>query len=143
MIGILLLSHGRMAEGMLDTCKLFFGEDVAQIKAICLHADNAPEEFDEWLKQGIEEVDDGHGVIALCDLLFGTPCNRCMYVLNDRVQVITGMNLSLLLELLGKRMMTNDNDEPIDISELDLEGLINTGKEGLVSLNQKVKEMMG
>ena len=37
MIGILLLSHGGMAEGMLDSSKLFFGENIEKIKAISLY----------------------------------------------------------------------------------------------------------
>ena len=36
MIGILLMSHGKMAEGMLDSCQLFFGEAIQQLQALCL-----------------------------------------------------------------------------------------------------------
>ena len=38
MISILLMSHGKMAAGMLDSCKLFFGDDIDHIEAICLEA---------------------------------------------------------------------------------------------------------
>ena len=96
MVGILLMSHGRMAEGMLDSSKLFFGDDIPQIKALCLMASDNPEEFDEKIRAAVEEIDDGQGVIAMCDLLGGTPCNRSALVLNDRLQVITGMNFSIL-----------------------------------------------
>ncbi|MBR6958308.1 MAG: PTS mannose transporter subunit IIA, partial [Erysipelotrichaceae bacterium] len=69
------MSHGRMAEGMLDSSKLFFGDDIPQIKALCLMASDNPEEFDEKIRAAVEEIDDGQGVIAMCDLLGGTPCN--------------------------------------------------------------------
>ncbi|MBQ1304023.1 MAG: PTS sugar transporter subunit IIA [Erysipelotrichaceae bacterium] len=133
MVGILLMSHGRMAEGMLDSSKLFFGDDIPQIKALCLMASDNPEEFDEKIRAAVEEIDDGQGVIAMCDLLGGTPCNRSALVLNDRMQVITGMNFSILLELLGKRMSVND------ISEIDIPELIQVGKDGIISLNEFFK----
>ncbi len=133
MVGILLMSHGRMAEGMLDSSKLFFGDDIPQIKALCLMASDNPEEFDEKIRAAVEEIDDGQGGIAMCDLLGGTPCNRSALVLNDRMQVITGMNFSILLELLGKRMSVND------ISEIDIPELIQVGKDGIISLNEFFK----
>lgn len=135
MVGILLMSHGKMAEGMLDSSKLFFGDDIPQVKALCLMASDNPEDFDERIKEAIAEIDDGQGVIAMCDLLGGTPCNRSAMVLNDRVQVITGMNFSILLELLGKRMTVND------ISELNIGELIQVGKDGIISLNEYFKDL--
>ena len=135
MVGILLMSHGKMAEGMLDSSKLFFGDDIPQVKALCLMASDNPKEFDERIKEAIAEIDDGQGVIAMCDLLGGTPCNRSAMVLNERVQVITGMNFSILLELLGKRMTVND------ISELNIGELIQVGKDGIISLNEYFKDL--
>lgn len=131
MIGILLMSHGKMAEGMLDSSKLFFG-DVEKVKALCLEPGDNPEDFDKRIIDGAKELDDGSGVIAFCDLLGGTPSNRSMYVLNDRIQVITGMNFTMLLELLGQRMSC----ETID--EISIDDLIETGKNGIISLNAMV-----
>lgn len=129
------MSHGKMAEGMLDSSKLFFGDDIPQVKALCLMASDNPEDFDEIIKEALAEIDDGQGVIAMCDLLGGTPCNRSAMVLNDRVQVITGMNFSILLELLGKRMTVND------ISELNIGELVQVGKDGIISLNEYFKDL--
>ena len=130
MIGVMLMSHGKMADGMLDSCKLFFGDEIPQICSVCLLPENSPEEFDEKIKFSISEVDSGNGVLILCDLLGGTPCNRCAYIINNRIQVIAGVNLPILLEFLAIR------DSLEDISELDIETLIFTGSNGLVSLNK-------
>ena len=124
-----------MSEGMLDSCKLFFGDDIQQVKALTLMAGDNPEDFDEKIKAAIAELDDGSGVIGMVDLLGGTPCNRSALILNDRFQVITGMNFSVLLELLGRRMSVDD------ISELDMEDLVQTGKDGILSLNAYFKSM--
>ena len=130
MIGIVLISHGKMADGMLDSCKLFFGEEIPQILSVCLLPENSPEDFDKKIELAISKVDSGDGVLILCDLLGGTPCNRCAYILNDRIQVIAGVNLSILLEFLATR------DSLEDISELDIETLIFAGANGVVSLNK-------
>lgn len=135
MIGILLMSHGKMADGLLDTSKLFFGDDIENIKAICLENGDDPEVFDERIVEGAKEIDDGSGVIALCDLLGGTPSNRSMFCLNERLQVITGMNLPMLLELLGERLSAND------LSEIDIERIIDIGRTGIIDLNDKVQKM--
>ncbi|MBQ0036305.1 MAG: PTS mannose transporter subunit IIA, partial [Firmicutes bacterium] len=58
MKGIIITSHGEMANGILDTSKLFFGEQ-PQMKAFCLKATDNPDDFVEVLKKGIEEVDTG------------------------------------------------------------------------------------
>ncbi|MDO4378713.1 MAG: PTS sugar transporter subunit IIA [Erysipelotrichia bacterium] len=135
MIGILLMSHGKMAEGMLDSCKLFFGDDVEKIKALCLNPEDDPEQFDNRIKEAIKELDDGSGIIAMCDLLGGTPSNRSIYCLSDRFQVITGMNFTMLLELLGRRLNVED------ISEIDLAELMETGKSGIVNINEMIKNI--
>ncbi|MGN1399363.1 MAG: PTS sugar transporter subunit IIA [Erysipelotrichaceae bacterium] len=131
MVGVLLMSHGKMAEGMLDSCKLFFGEDIPQIKALCLCEGDNPELFDDRIREACEEIDDGSGVIALCDLLGGTPSNRSVFCLNENLQVITGMNFTILLEVLATRMNVEK------LSEFDIDGLIEVGKDGIVDLNKK------
>ena len=137
MISILLMSHGKMAAGMLDSCKLFFGDDIDHIEAICLEAGDDPEKFDERINEASKRLDDGSGVIAFCDLLGGTPSNRSMFCLNDRLHVIAGMNFPMLLEVLGQRLSTSD------VSEIDFATLVDTGKDGIVDLNEKVKEIEG
>lgn len=135
MIGILLMSHGKMAEGMLDSCKLFFGDDVEKVKALCLNPEDDPEQFDTRIKEAINELDDGSGIIAMCDLLGGTPSNRSIYCITDRFQVITGMNFTMLLELLGRRLNVDD------VSEIDLAELMDVGKNGIVNINEMIKDI--
>ncbi|MDR1795252.1 MAG: PTS sugar transporter subunit IIA [Erysipelotrichaceae bacterium] len=131
MIGIVLISHGEMAAGILNSCGMFFGEDgLSQVVALGLQPQDSPEVFDEKLAKAIAEVDSGDGVIIFADLLGGTPCNRSAMVLKKNVQVITGMNLPVVMEALGLRQGSND---------IDVDGLINTAREGIASLNQLMK----
>jgi len=129
MVGIVLASHGLMAQGMKDSCRLFFGDEIEQLVACCLASGEAPDQFYERMAVAIEEVSTGDGVIVLVDLLGGTPSNCCLSLTDDRVRVVTGVNLGMLLELLGARMGIDDIDD-IDVTELTM-----MGKRGIVCLN--------
>ena len=76
----------------------------------------------EAIKNGADEVDMVINVGRLKDKDYD-------YVLNDNIQVITGMNFTMLLELLGQRMSVEK------LCDLSIEDLIETGKNGIVSLN--------
>ncbi|MPN29212.1 PTS system mannose-specific EIIAB component [bioreactor metagenome] len=125
MLGIVLISHGKMAEGMVDSAKLFFGETIEQLAYVTLRMEDNPDDFQNTLTEAIKEVDGGEGVIVLADLLGGTPSNRAAYLASENVQVITGMNLTMFLELLGLRLS----------GAVDINSLIETGQNGIVSLN--------
>lgn len=133
MKGIVLTSHGPMAQGMLETSKLFFGEQ-AQLTARCLYADMNPEDFDEDLKQAMAEVDTGDGVIVICDMLFGSPCNCMTRIVaadmeNDKVQVLAGLNLAMVLQALA----TRESGDP------SVEELVNAGKDGVADVKAIIK----
>lgn len=138
MIGILLASHGRFAEGMLDSSHLFFGEDIPALEALCLMPEDSPDDFSEKLNKKVQKLNDGDGVIVLCDLLFGTPCNMCASLMSDSVKVLCGANMPLLLELLGKRNALSDDGKYPSISNIDLHELINTGAAGVCDLEEKM-----
>ena len=81
-------------------------------------------------------VDCGDGVVVFCDLLFGTPCNCSAALLNnsqytDKIDVITGMNLSMILEFVGSRSLGMGN-----------ESIISTGIEGIVDFKKLYQERM-
>ncbi|MCR5449749.1 MAG: PTS sugar transporter subunit IIA [Solobacterium sp.] len=125
MIGIILASHGPMAEGLLHTSEWFF-QDQKQLEALCLTPDTSPEMFTERLGEAISRVDSGDGVLVLCDLLYGSPCSCTANLLSGNVEMITGMNLGILLELLGSR----ENGTP------DIAALVGTGRDGIVNFKE-------
>jgi len=136
MKGIVLASHGPMAEGVLETSKLFFGEQ-AQLTARCLEEGMDPTRFDEMLKEAISEVDTGDGVIVFVDLLFGSPCNSMMRILStdpttDKISVFTGLNLPMLLQILATREAGNPTSEEI----------VNAGLEGVKDFNEIVRSAL-
>ncbi len=102
MQGIVIASHGTLAQGMENAAELFFGP-VPQLKTVSLTADLRPEDFRTKMEQAVREVDTGDGVIILCDLLGGTPCNTSAYFISPSVRVIAGFNLAALLGIIAER----------------------------------------
>lgn len=125
MKGIVLISHGPLAKGMFETTKWFMGEDIPQYDYICLEPTDEIDAFDNKIEETIASVDDGEGVIVFADLMGGTPCNRCLQFISDKVDLIAGMNLTLVLEQLGNRLSDVYN----------MSSLVDTGKNGVVYVN--------
>ena len=104
MIGILVLSHGEMAHGMIHSLNFLYGQ-AEGLRALCLYPEHSPEDFDAMLAEAVTEVDQGDGVLIFTDINGGTPANRALLLAAQRadVEVITGMNLPLLLAAVSSR----------------------------------------
>ncbi len=130
MKGIIITSHGDLARGMLETTKLFLGEDIKQVEAVCLKPEDNPDEFVDVLKEACKRVDSGDGVLVFCDLLFGSPCNCMARILDEKIDVITGMNLPMVLEVMTSR----------EFGDVDVANLCNTGKDGIAELKKVLEQ---
>lgn len=131
MKGIILASHGSIAKGMFKTSHLFMGDEIPQYTYLSLHKEDSAESFGEELEKKIQEVDTGDGVIVFVDLLGGTPYNQACLRMSGKVQIIAGMNVSMILELLGNREENENN----------IFHLIEVGKDGIVDVNKFFEEM--
>lgn len=101
MIGVVVATHGKLAEEMIRTAEAVVG-DLRQVAPLSVVATSPDMRSD--LKKAIERVDQGEGVLLLTDLLGGSPTNLCVSFLNDRkVEVVTGVNLPMLLKLQSLR----------------------------------------
>lgn len=130
MKGIVLLSHGPMAKGLYETTQWFFGKDIEQYEYLCLQEEEQQADFIKKIKDKISKTDSGEGVIIFTDLFGGTPCNSCIDLMSESIQLITGMNLTIVLEQLGNRLSDTYN----------IDELIATGKQGLVHVNNYIQD---
>ena len=133
MKGMLLMSHGKMADGLLDTLKMFNGE-IEQIKSLCLMPGDGIPDYLEKINEAVKELDTGEGVIVFCDLLFGTPCNCSSRLilddsLNEKLDIITGMNLPMVMEYLGMRA-----------SDVTVDEILEAGKNGITNFVEMYKK---
>lgn len=115
MVGILIVSHYTLAESLKETVGMIIGKR-DNVAAVSVLKDDSVETFAEKLKKSVEELDKGSGVLILADMFGGTPSNVAltMYGTNDKVQVVTGVNLPLVIEAI------------MHSSDKDLEALVKT-----------------
>jgi mannose PTS system EIIA component len=98
MIGILLVTHGRLAEE-LKAAALTIQPDIQRIVAVALEWNQTGEDARERIAQGLKEADDAEGTVILTDMFGGTPTNLTLsFLKKDRVEIVTGVNLPMVLK---------------------------------------------
>ena len=103
MIGLILVTHGRLAEEFLVALEHVVGPQ-KQIATVCIGPHDDMESRRKEIAAGIKHVDTGAGVIILTDLFGGTPSNLSISLLNaGHVEVIAGVNLPMLIRLDSAR----------------------------------------
>lgn len=102
MVGILVVAHGNLAESLIETAEMIVGH-VDGIKACPFCQGSDVEKLRKMLKQSIKDVNNGEGVIVLTDMFGGTPSNISLSFLEDKLEVITGVNLPMVIGAITKR----------------------------------------
>jgi PTS system mannose-specific IIA component len=103
MIGLVLVTHGRLAEEFVTAMEHVVGKQDA-IETVAIGPDDDMEERRGDIARAIQAVDGGHGVILLTDLFGGTPSNLAISLMvPGRIEVIAGINLPMLIRLGGAR----------------------------------------
>jgi PTS system mannose-specific IIA component len=98
MIGVLIVTHGRLAEE-LKAAALMIQPDIAQIVAVALEWSQVGDDASRRIAEGLEEADRGDGAVILTDMFGGTPTNLSLpFLKRDRVEIVTGVNLPMLLK---------------------------------------------
>ena len=102
MVGIVLVTHGGIAREMLATVGAIVG-DIQGMRAVSSDNEDT-DEVRSRIQAAIEQADAGDGVLLLTDMFGGTPANLALSFLNEkRIEVVTGVNLPMLLKLATSR----------------------------------------
>ena len=110
MIGIVLVTHGRLADELVSALEHVVGEQ-EKIATVCIGPEDDMEKRRAEILESITKTDDGGGVILLTDMFGGTPSNLAISVMNKaNVEVIAGVNLPMLIKLASVRT-NNSIDE--------------------------------
>lgn len=127
MVGIIVASHGEYAEALIKSVEMVCGKK-DKIEAICLNKGESIESLEKRIKAAIRRLE-VEEVLIMVDLLGGTPYNASSIELdNPNVNIITGINMPMILEILPYR-----NEGLGKVTEIATNG----GKNGIVN----VKEM--
>ena len=104
MIGLVIVTHGRLAEEFVHAMEHVVGPQDA-VTAICIGPDDDMERRRRDILAACERVSDGSGVILLTDMFGGTPSNLAISVMEQtKAEVIAGLNLPMLIKLASVRV---------------------------------------
>ena len=103
MIGMILVTHGRLAEELIAALEHVVGPQES-IATVCIGPDDDMEQHRQKIIEQTRETDDGDGVVLLTDMFGGTPSNLAISVMDKvNVEVIAGVNLPMLIKLTSVR----------------------------------------
>lgn len=129
MIGIVLVSHGPLAEGLKTAVEMIAGPQ-QRLLPIGMKPGDDPEELRRKIEDAVAIVSEGGEALVLVDLLGGSPANASSQLAVAGTQVICGVNLPMLLELLIQR-------EHAPLSVLTTLAL-QAAKEGVINLTRQL-----
>lgn len=108
MIGIIVIGHGNFAKGLVESSEIIVGKQ-QYIETIGLNPGDSIDHFKEILIKKIEKLDSNEGLLIMCDLFGGSPCNVATSLMNSySFECITGVNMPMLLEVLVERKKDNN-----------------------------------
>jgi len=107
MIGLLLVTHGRLADEFLAALEHVVGPQ-ERIEAVSIGADDDMGQRRQDIVDAVSRVASGEGVVILTDMFGGTPSNLAISVMEAKqdggpVEVIAGLNLPMLIKLAQAR----------------------------------------
>jgi mannose PTS system EIIA component len=101
MIGGIIVSHGKLAEELLNALTIILGE-VVNMEAISIGWYDDVEESKKRINQSLKRVDQKNGVIIFTDMFGGTPSNISFsFLKSSQVEIITGVNLPMLIKFVS------------------------------------------
>ncbi len=103
MIGLVLVTHGRLAEEFVAATEHVVGPQDAMC-SICIGPDDDMERRRADILEAVDTVNQGDGVVVLTDMFGGTPSNLAISIMDKaNVEVIAGVNLPMLIKLASVR----------------------------------------
>ena len=102
LIGGVIVTHGSLANELLSAAETIVG-DIQHITAVSIGWHDDVDIAREEISRAIARVEVGAGVLVLTDMFGGTPTNLACTFLSDVVEVVTGVNLPMILRLAAQQ----------------------------------------
>ena len=118
MIGIVIVTHGRLAEALIEAAEIIIGSRLEATESVSIDLSISAEKLRAKIAKGIKAVDGQEGVLILTDMFGGTPSNLSYSFLEEgHIEVISGVNLPILIQAVSLR------DRDLELGQLaaDLE----------------------
>lgn len=111
MLGIVIATHGTLSNGIKEAAEVIMG-NTENIATVNLNAGDDIEKLGKKINNAILEVNQGDGVVVLVDLVSASPYNQSVLATNqldpelrDKVYIIGGVNLPMLLEIINHQIL--------------------------------------
>ena len=101
MIGIVVVTHGRLAEELVNAARTIV-EEIPAIAAVSIGWSDDMQVGREAIERAMQAVGGGD-VLILTDMFGGTPTNVSLPFLSAQVEIVTGVNLPMLMKVVGLR----------------------------------------
>jgi PTS system mannose-specific IIA component len=102
MIGLVVICHEDMGAELVKAAEMIVGK-IESAASVSVKQDSAPETLMDEIQRAIRKVDRKKGVMLCTDMFGGTPSNIALAFLSDTVEVVTGVNLSMLIKFANHR----------------------------------------
>jgi len=110
MIGVLIITHGNVGNELIKAAELIKGPSQSVLH-VSVDSFKGVESLKKEITSTIKKLDQGQGVLILTDLFGGTPSNLSLsFLKKDKVEVVTGVNLPMLLKVSDIRQDMNLRD---------------------------------
>jgi PTS system ascorbate-specific IIA component len=104
MIGILIISHGNLGDSLIHCANHVLGGRSPHLTGLSITVRDDPDAAADKALGLIKQLDQGEGVLILCDICGATPCNVASRLINPgRVECLAGVNLPMLVRALTYR----------------------------------------
>jgi PTS system mannose-specific IIA component len=124
MINVVLVTHGDFGEAVIRAAEMIVGPQ-ENLRAVALLPEESPAGFGDKLDAALADLD-GQDTLLLIDLFGGTPCNvSSRKVLQANTEVITGMNLAMVIEALTSRDGTPLPELAVQVVEAGQKAVVN------------------
>lgn len=128
MIGIVLVTHCNLGLELIRSAEFIVGK-FAKARAVSLNPEDQVEALRGKIAEAIEKMDTGDGVIILTDMFGGTPSNISLsFLAEGKVEVVTGVNLPMLIGLASKREGKSLNEVAREIKDYGLRSIALAGE---------------
>ena len=102
MIGVVVVTHGQLGTELVNAAETIVG-DMPAFAAVSIGWHEDTEDARHEIEQAVVRVDKGSGVLILTDMFGGTPSNLAMtFLVQGKLEVITGVNLPMLIKLANQ-----------------------------------------
>jgi PTS system mannose-specific IIA component len=102
MVGLVIICHEDMGTELVRAAEMIVGR-IEAVETVSVKQDSAPETLRDRIQSAIKKVDRKKGVMLFTDMFGGTPSNIALAFLGDSVEVVSGVNLSMIIKFANHR----------------------------------------